>query len=278
MRGINKMKKVSILVIIMIIFSHLFSKNFNAIEGSILYYSYSKNDVMKNGTYESLKYSTNDLKSYYECFQGYQRTYSIDDIYEQFEFKGSYSRFLKTYLKLGLDLKYSKIVNGDFKKAVLIGITKNIYIRKFTFTFSPALNSTFNGTKNNIYQVSGKVNYKYRSLLLNSTTYFFKIINNEISQEKIDYLQESSISYYGDRIGAYGSFSFGDKYLLTTYDNTYLNLSGDDFRHSFHLGILHYPILRNWSINYEFRKSIYNDLSKIEYTINAHLLNIYFSW
>ncbi|MCD4818434.1 MAG: hypothetical protein K8S23_07060 [Candidatus Cloacimonetes bacterium] len=272
------MKKVYLLIIILMIFSQLFSKNYFTLESSLLYFSYSGNDYMKNGLYESIKFTHSNLKSYSEYFQGYQRTYSDNFIFEQFEFKRSYAHFVKTNLKIGFDLKYTKVANGDFEQAILGGITGNVYAGNLTFTFSPALNYSFDGTENKVYQLSGKINYKYKDLSLNGSTYLFKVKNSEISKEKMRYLHEGSINYYGDLLGIYGIFSFGEKYLLTTFDNTYLNVSEDEFLHSFHFGILHYPILRNWSINYEFRKSIYNNLSKKEYTINAHLLNIYFSW
>jgi len=271
------MKKVYFLIVLVLTYSLLCSKNYYSLENSLLYFSYSGNDNMKNGLYESLKFSHNNLKSYSEYFQGFQKTYSEDYEYEQYEFKRSYARSVKTNLKIGFDLKYTRVVNGIFEQAFLGGINGYFYTGNFSFTFSPAINYSFDGVEDIIYQCSGNMSYKYKDLFFNASTYLYTVKDNDFFEENLNYLQEGSITYYGDYIGIYTKYSFGEKYLLTTFDNTYLNLSVDEFLHGLNIGILHYPILRNWSINYEFRKNLYRNLNG-KYSINTHLLDFFISW
>ena len=124
--------------------------------------------------------------------------------------------------------------------------------------------------KMNTIQFSQKISYLYNNLLLNTGIDFYRILNAREIHDKLNLYFNFDAGYYPDYFGFFGGFSKGEKFLLQTYDNKFLN-TNNGFDLSYSLGMIVYPFLRHWSISYQYKKNYYES-----YQVDSHLLNFYF--
>ena len=122
----------------------------------------------------------------------------------------------------------------------------------------------------NTIQFSQNFSCLYKNLFLESGIDIYKILNANEIDDKLNFFCHLDVSFYLDYFGFFGGFSKGEKYLLQTHDNKFLNVNkGFDF--SYALGMIVYPFLRNWSISYQYKKNYCDSLQ-----VDSHLLNFYF--
>ena len=124
--------------------------------------------------------------------------------------------------------------------------------------------------KLNTIQFSQKFSYLYKNLLLDAGIDIYRILKADEFDDKINSHYHFDAGYYSDYFGFFGGFSKGEKFLLQTYNNKFLNTTRD-FDLNYSLGMIVYPFLRNWSISYQYKKNYYDT-----YQVDTHLLNFYF--
>ena len=124
--------------------------------------------------------------------------------------------------------------------------------------------------KLNTIQFSQKFSYLYKNLLLDAGIDIYRILKADEFDDKINFHYHFDAGYYSDYFGFFGGFSKGEKFLLQTYNNKFLNTTRD-FDLNYSLGMIVYPFLRNWSISYQYKKNYYDT-----YQVDTHLLNFYF--
>ena len=126
-------------------------------------------------------------------------------------------------------------------------------------------------------QLYNYLTYVYDRVLVSAEFAVYKILDSEIYNENPRLYFGMNAAYYWDNFSLYGGFSQGDKNLLNTFGGTYLNVSSDDFVRSGNLGIVVYPYFREWSVSYEFSRSELTE-ENTDFSINSHLLNLYYKW
>jgi len=124
--------------------------------------------------------------------------------------------------------------------------------------------------KLNTFQFSQKISYLNKNLLLDAGIDIYRILKADEVDDKINLHYHFDAGYYPDYVGFFGGFSKGEKLLLQTYDNKFLNTTRG-FDLSYSLGVIYYPFMRNWSISYQYKKNYYDT-----YQVDSHLLNLYY--
>jgi len=120
-----------------------------------------------------------------------------------------------------------------------------------------------------LYQFSQNFSLIFGHFLLGTNLNFFGTADSK----KINFFYAANAAYYLKYFGIFGGFSDGEKYLLQNAGGKFLEAVEDRFVHSFHGGLIVYPLFRKWSISYEFAYGKYE-----KYNVQSHNLNIFYQF
>jgi hypothetical protein len=269
------MKKILFLLILFPVFLKA-APFFSSADATFIYYQFKNNDFLKEGFYQSVNLLKDGNQNQIKLFASSQQTES-DDTIKQNEIFGSYSHNLGKIVKMGIGMKYVFLKNSVYDDAFLIELHSSLNVKQFSFSLSPAYSKLkIADFYHETYQLTSSLQFYYKDFVLSLNNYPYIRKNSGKDDEEWQLFQEFIVGYYGTNIGIYGAYKSGELFLLNTFESSYLNVSPDDFQQGFSLGILYYPILRNWSINYEFRKNDYQAWNEANYYIQSHLINLYY--
>jgi hypothetical protein len=127
------------------------------------------------------------------------------------------------------------------------------------------------------WQLYNSAFYVLDRLLIGADFAIYKIFDSEIYNEDPRIFYGVNSAYYWDHFSIFGGYSRGDKNLLNTFGNTYLNVANDEFIQSGNVGLAVYPLIRNWSVSYEFGYSEFQEKDN-EFSINSHLVNLFYKF
>jgi hypothetical protein len=245
----------------------------------LITYCFHDNPYLDYGFYQDTDLKLTFSQKSVTFFRSFQRTFTENSTkMDVSEYLISYKNYESPKFNLSWQFKYSDFSNSLLQYAFMYGNQLSMNQKFYSMTIETAISDLrFKDKRFYSVQIAPAIQFYWNDFSFIIKNYMYR--NDYIIEqgEKIINYLEIGPAYFGDYIGLHATLSSGEKYLLQTFENSYLNSSPDEFEYGMNLGIVTYPLLRTWSIGYEYRKSYYKLESKT-YFIDTHLLSVFFKF